>query len=143
MNVTGADRMIFSNSGIIDTSADADTAKEAWGDVQSYQYASINSWTLSSDNGLKTVYSQFLDTAYNGSYYTYEITLDETNPSVADFEINNNDVKPIGYETELTYSYTEANRVWIEYRNDEGVWSEREELFSSPVTKNWTLKPLE
>ena len=96
MNVTGADRMIFSNSGIIDTSADADTAKEAWGDVQSYQYASINSWTLSSDNGLKTVYSQFLDTAYNGSYYTYEITLDETNPSVADFEINNNDVKTIG-----------------------------------------------
>ncbi len=134
INVAGADRMRFSNTYIDSDTASWDAA------VSTVSYSDSYSWTLSSGDGSKTVYSQFLDSADNASYFTYTITLDETAPSVTSFQINNDDATANAIGTTLTYSYTETNSVWAEYRNDGGSWSSRESLSGGSVSKSWTLR---
>ena len=63
--------MRFSNTYIDSDTASWDAA------VSTVSYSDSYSWTLSSGDGSKTVYSQFLDSADNASYFTYTITLDE------------------------------------------------------------------
>ena len=134
MNVAGADRMRFSNTSVTDSTAAWDAA------TPTVSYSNSHSWTLSSGDGSKTVYSQFLDAADNASYFTYTITLDETDPSVADFQINNDDTTANTIGATLTYNYTETNDLWAEYRNDGGSWSARESLSGGYITKNWGLR---
>ena len=134
MNVAGADRMRFSNTSVGSSIAEWDAV------ASTVSYADSYSWTLSSGDGSKTVYSQFLDAADNDSYFSYTITLDETLPSVTDFQINNGDAFATAIGTTLSYDYTEANDVWAEYRNDGGSWSARESLSGGSVSKSWILR---
>ena len=134
MNVAGADRMRFSN-----TYVDSDTA--SWdAETPTVSYSDSHSWTLSSGDGSKTVYSQFLDAADNASYFTYTITLDETDPSTSDFSINSGAAIASNTSASLSCTYTETNDVWAEYRNDGGSWSARESLSGGSVTKSWVLR---
>ena len=134
MNVAGADRMRFSN-----TYVDSDTA--SWdAETPTVSYSDSHSWTLSSGDGSKTVYSQFLDAADNASYFTYTITLDETDPSTSDFSINSGAAIASNTSAALSCTYTETNDVWAEYRNDGGSWSARESLSGGSVTKSWVLR---
>ncbi len=129
MNVSGANRMKFSNTSVSD-----------WSTVAAIPYSESYSWALSSGDGSKTVYSQFLDSADNASYFTYTITLDETNPATSDFTINSGASIASNTSASLTYTYTETNSLWAEYRNDGGSWSARESLSGGSITKNWVLK---
>ena len=134
MNVAGADRMRFSNTSVSNSTVAWDAA------ASTVPYSENYSWTLSSGDGSKTVYSQFLDAADNASYYTYTITLDETAPSVSLFQINSGDEYANAIGTTLTYNYTELNAVWAQYRNDGGSWSTAESISGGSETKSWTLK---
>ena len=51
------------------------------------------------------------------------------------FQINNDDATANAIGTTLTYSYTETNSVWAEYRNDGGSWSSRESLSGDQLQK--------
>ena len=134
MNVSGANRMRFSNSSVSDSTT-------AWDAVTSaVSYSDSYSWILSSGDGSKTVYAQFLDSADNASYFTYTITLDETNPATSDFTINSGASIASNTSASLTYTYTETNSLWAEYRNDGGSWSARESLSGGSITKNWVLR---
>ena len=135
VSVTGANRMRFSNTSVTDSIA-------AWDSVTpSVPYTSVTSWTLSSGDGSKTIYAQFIDSADNASYYNYTIILDTTAPAVSSFQINSDDATANNTGATLTYSYTETNSLRAEYRNDGGSWSSSESLSSSPVTKSWALRP--
>ena len=133
-NVTGANRMRFSNSPVSQNTA-------AWDAVSStVPYADTYSWTLPSGDGPKTVYSQFLDAADLANYYTYTIELDETDPSASEFIINSDAAIASNTAVTLSYSYTDANSVWAEYRNDGESWMEWDLLSGGSESKNWILK---
>ncbi len=134
MNVAGADRMRFSNTSVADSTAAWDAA------TPTVSYSDSYSWTLLSGDGSKTVYSQFLDAADNASYFTYSITLDTTAPSTSDFTINSGSSIASNTSASLTYTYTETNSLWAEYRNDSETWSSRESLSGGSVTKSWILR---
>ena len=134
INVAGADRMRFSNNSVGNSIAEWDAA------TPTLSYADSYSWTLTSGDGSKTIYSQFLDAADNDSYFTYTITLDENSPSASSFQINNDDATANSIGATLTYNYSETNAVWAEYRNDGGDWSARESLSGGSITKSWGLR---
>ena len=129
MNVSGANRMKFSNTSVSD-----------WSTVAAIPYSESYSWTLSAGDGVKTVYAQFLDAANNDYYFSYNITLDTTAPSTSDFIINSGDATASNTSASLTCNYTEINELWAEYHNDAESWSARESLSGGSITKNWILR---
>jgi hypothetical protein len=100
------------------------------------------SWSLSSGDGIKTVYYQIKDYAGCISLtYSDNIILDTTAPT-GSIIINSGDAwtSSVGVTLSLTYTDGSGSGVYqVRYSND-GVWDT--ELWESPLpTKPWTLTP--
>jgi len=123
---SGVSRIKLSNDGVWDT--------EPW-----TNFASTKDWTLSSGNGVKTVYYQIEDNAgITSLIYSDTITLSTLAPT-GSIVINGDDdfTSSESVTLSLTYEdeYSDVSRV--RYSND-GVWNS--EVWETPTaTKSWTL----
>ena len=127
--------MTISNVASMRFSNDGGTTWGSW-----VPYSDIFGWTITAGDGLRTIDAEFKTNAGTTTSSSCDIILDTTAPSVTDFLVNSGDESANNTGATVTYSYTEDNNVWAEYRNDSGSWSSKEPLSSSPVTKNWTLR---
>ena len=127
MTISNVASMRFSNDG-----------GTTWGSWVPYSDTCV--WTITGGDGLRTIDAEFQTNAGTTTSSSCDIILDTTAPAVTDFLVNSGDESANNTGATVTYSYTEDNNVWAEYRNDSGSWSSKEPLSSSPVTKNWTLR---
>ncbi len=127
--------MTISNVASMRFSNDGGTTWGSW-----VPYSDTFGWTITAGDGLRTIDAEFKTNAGTTTSSSCDIILDTTAPSVTDFLVNSGDESANNTGATVTYSYTEDNNVWAEYRNDSGSWSSKEPLSSSPVTKNWTLR---
>jgi hypothetical protein len=124
--VSGVYRVRYSNDGLWDT--------EDW-----ESYSSTKSWTLSSGNGVKTVYYQVRDNAgLNSSTFSDTITLSTLAPT-GSIIINDDADSTTSTSVRLTLTYTDPFLTvsQVRYSND-GVW-DSEEWESPSETKEWLL----
>jgi len=121
---SGITQMRLSNDGVLDT--------ESW-----EAYATSKSWTLSSGDGMKTVYAQFKDNAgQTSTTYSDTIILDTTSPT-GSIKINNDAAETTSTSVTLTLSANDANGVaQMHFSNDGSAWSSWETFETSRL---WTL----
>ena len=118
----GVDQVRYSNDGISYTNWE--------------QPSENKSWTLSSEDGIKTVYAQIRDRAGLNSNFVFDTIILDTIPPTGSIEINNGASSTTSTSVTITPSATDANGVnQMRLRNEEGDWSNWEEV----TTKTWTL----
>lgn len=117
-------------------------ANGTWSSYEAYTGTSTTpmskAWTLSADEGLKSVYVMFKDIAGNETTQVYDqIYLDLTGPKITNFSINNGDDYTNKRNVTLTISstdnYSEVSHYLIS--NDNTTWTKV--AYSSPIS--WTL----
>ena len=111
---------------------------DVW-DIEAWEFPTVSkSWTLTSGDGIKTVYCQIKDNAgLVSSTYSDTITLSTTFPGVS-IVINNGDASTLSVSVTLALTYSDASGVYeVRYSNDD-VWDN--ENWEMP-TKNrtWSL----
>ena len=125
-STSGVFQVRYGNDGVWDT--------EDW-----ESFSSAKSWTLSSGNGVKTVYYQVRDNAgLNSSTYSDTITLSTLVPT-GSIVINDDDDFTTSGSVTLTLTYTDPFLPvsQVRYSND-GVWNS--ETWEAPSeTKEWIL----
>ena len=120
---SGCTSMAFSND------------QSTWSNVESF--GTSKSWTLSTGDGTKTVYTRFTDAAGNDSdVYSASITLDTTNP-VASVSINGGAASTNSRDVTLTLNCEDSNGcASMAFSNDQSTWSNAESFGTS---KSWSL----
>ncbi|NLN75115.1 MAG: hypothetical protein GX139_02240 [Armatimonadetes bacterium] len=98
-------------------------------------YATSKPWTLSSVDGVKTVFVRFKDEAGNVTTETIsaDITLDTVPPTGA-IEINGG--ANYTNNQSVTLALSSADAVQMRFKNENGAWSEWE---TYSATRSWTL----
>ncbi|NOZ85769.1 MAG: hypothetical protein GXP49_05830 [Deltaproteobacteria bacterium] len=100
-------------------------------------YSDGMAWTLSSGDGMKTVYACLRDSAGNSEKVTDSIILDTTAPQVTMFNINSDAVFTTSSSVTLRYFGTDENGVDKVYASNEGTFSSPTELaFDSGTNPN-------
>jgi hypothetical protein len=114
-------------------------SNDGWWDFEIWQgLTSTKPWTLTSGDGVKTVYYQIQNNAELANTYSDTITLD-TAPPTGSIVINNGDLfTSSGLVTlSLTYSDVTSGVYQVRYSND-GVWDS--EVWEFPAAgKSWSL----
>ena len=120
---TGVAAMLFSNDGSNWTAPQA--------------YSTTANWTLTSGDGVKTVYAEFMDAAGNVSApASASITLD-TAPPIGGVVINGGAAYTSSTAVMLTLSATDSSGVaWMLFSNDGVNWTAPQ---AYSTTANWTL----
>jgi len=90
--------------------------------------------TLSSGDGLKTVYMASKDAAGNVAYTSASITLDETLPALDGFAIHSLTGEPCASTNNFmaVYSFADADVVQLQYSWDDAAWSNWKALTGLP-----------
>ena len=118
----GIDQVRYSNDGISYTNWE--------------QPSETKSWTLLSEDGIKTVYAQIRDRAGLNSNFVSDTIILDTTPPTGSIEINNGASSTTSTSVTITPSATDANGVnQMRLRNNIGDWSDWTEV----SIKTWTL----
>ncbi|MFX0005997.1 MAG: hypothetical protein ACFFAV_04620 [Candidatus Hermodarchaeota archaeon] len=122
-DTSGVDQVRYSNDG---------SSWTAWEDP-----SDTRSWTLSSGDGLKTVYYEIKNNAGSTFQTTDTIGLDTINPT-GSIIINNDDLWAISISVTLILTYNDATSgvYQVRYSNDGSSWTSWE---APSATKTWTL----
>ena len=101
------------------------------------EYNTSKEWTLTSSNGLKTVYIMVKDRAGKESnIYSGNITLDTTNPTNLDVSINSDQSYTNSTSVTLTLDASDSYNMKMRFNNSGGNWSNWESYSQS---KSWTM----
>ncbi|MFC1745363.1 hypothetical protein ACFL35_15320, partial [Candidatus Riflebacteria bacterium] len=106
-------------------------------------YTSSKTWTLTSGDGLKTVYVRFRDNLGNYSFAASDgITLDQTPPTVGSIVINGGNARVSTAEVTLTLSASDPSGVVkMRFRNKDALAYSTPEAYST--AKIWHLLDIE
>ncbi len=123
-SLSGIDQIRFSNDDVWDT--------EPW-----ETFISSKEWTLTSEDGEKTVYCQIKDKVGNTASYSDTITLD-TSPPQGSIQINNGAAYTNTVAVDLALSATDASGIsQMRFSTDSATWTAWETYNS---LKSWDLQ---
>lgn len=101
------------------------------------EYDTSKEWTLTSANGVKTVYIKAKDRVGKVSdIYSDNITLDTTSPTSLDVSINSDQTYTNSTSVTLTLDASDTYNMKMRFNNSGGSWSSWESYSQS---KSWTL----
>ena len=103
------------------------------------QYNTSKSWTVTSDDGTKTVYVQYKDNVGNWSGAIDDTIILDTTPPTGSILINNGDAYTKFTSVTLSLWVSDSSGVSkMKFKNEGGSWSNEENY---ATTKSWTLIP--
>jgi len=120
---SGVSKMQFSNDGVVFSSEE--------------DYATSKSWTLTTGDGLKTVYVKYKDNAGNWSVSISDMIILDTTPPTGTISINSGAGYTNSTSVTLTLSASDNNGISkMQFSNDGVVFSSEEDYATG---KSWTL----